>query len=193
MCEKCGIAHGGWRVVVWLVYRWQLARPLFGVRLCSVYLCLVSAQCVCAWCAANDYLSIAQFETVIGLHPTIYIVTWCWPWWGHILTWEGLIAFWEYSEGYWSTFSSSEEFLLKNMRQTVWQFFFHKTVEVQWTFLSNIKFLCQHCTNTNTQNESWEQLTQVAVTKCTKSYLTRSFHLPTYLAIDKMTAIYFAS
>ena len=45
MCEMCGvqkmthcgIAHGGWRVVVWLVYRWQLARPL-----CSVYLCLVS-------------------------------------------------------------------------------------------------------------------------------------------------------
>ena len=28
-----------------------------------------------AWCAANDYLPIAQFEVVIGLHPTILLVT----------------------------------------------------------------------------------------------------------------------
>ena len=136
MCEMCGvqkmthcgIAHGGWRVVVWLVYRWQLARPLFGVRLCSVYLCLVSlltSQCVCAWCAANDYLSIAQFETVIGLHPTIYIVTWCWPWWGHILTWEGLIAFWNTLRSKWSTFPSQKllRHFFEKMCQTVWQFF----------------------------------------------------------------------
>ena len=36
-----------------------------------------------AWCAANDYLPIAQFEVVIGLHPTILLVTWYWwrSWW----------------------------------------------------------------------------------------------------------------
>ena len=28
-----------------------------------------------AWCAANDYLPIAQFEVVIGLHTTILLVT----------------------------------------------------------------------------------------------------------------------
>ena len=30
--------------------------------------------CMLGWCAANDYLSIAQFESVIGRHPTILLV-----------------------------------------------------------------------------------------------------------------------
>ena len=95
-CDLC--IGGNWQDLCLVC---DCAQCICAWCLCSVHLCLVSvltSQCVCAWCAANDYLSIAQFETVIGLHPTIYIVTWCWPWWGHILTWEGLIAFWEYSE-----------------------------------------------------------------------------------------------
>ena len=182
----CGIAHGGWRVVVWLVYRWQLARPLFGVRLCSVYLCLVSvltSQCVCAWCAANDYLSIAQFETVIGLHPTIYIVTWCWEWWGHILTWEGLIAFWNTLRSKWSTFPSQK--LLRNffwkMRQTVWQFF-RENVEPFYPRSNS----CQHVgTGSNIVQMQIHKHKIDFVYKSDTSggnkmhqKLTRSFHLP---------------
>ena len=111
-CMVC-MVHGG---MVWLMLAWWHVYGVYGGMV----------WCTLGWCAANDYLSIAQFESVIGRHPTILLVNWSsWYWILHL--WKTELHFetlWEINGT--STFSSHK--FLKNfcskMRLTK---FYHKT------------------------------------------------------------------